>query len=60
MNKQLKKAIVDFILDNDKVFNLRNIVSEKFRAYIYDSQGEYLIGGEEVSIFIYGAVFLLS
>ena len=59
MHKELKKQIVDFIFENEKDFQLRNATSEKFRAYLYDEKGSYLIGGEEVSEFISNAIKLL-
>jgi len=52
MNTELKKAIVNFIFENENEFQLHNATSEKFRPYIYDASGNYLIGGEEVSEFI--------
>jgi hypothetical protein len=52
MNTQLKKAIVLWIFENEKQFSLHNAASEKFRPYIYDASGEFLIGGEVVSEFI--------
>ena len=52
MNPLLKKAIVNFVMENDKEFQLNNAITEKFRPYIYDPSGNYLIGGEDVSEFI--------
>ena len=60
MNKELKKAIIIFILENEKEFQVVNVTSEKFRPYIYDSTGGYLIGGKEVHQFIRDAVKLLE
>jgi hypothetical protein len=60
MKKELKQAIVNFIFDNEKEFQLTNRTSEKFRAYIYDSAGEYLIGGKEVLEFIRDAEKLIT
>ena len=60
MVTQLKKVIVNYILDNENVFQLNNHTTKEFSAYIYDKQGEYLIGGEEVSEFISNAVKLLK
>jgi len=60
MNKELKKAIVNFIFDNEKEFQINNATTEKFRAYIYDAEGNYLIGGEIISIFINDAIKLLK
>lgn len=60
MKTELKKAIVNFILDNEKEFQLHNTTTQKFRAYIYDSEGSYLIGGKEVGEFIRDAIKLLQ
>lgn len=60
MNKELKKAIVNYILDNSKEFQLTNATTEHFRPYIYDSKGNYLIGGEDVANFIREAIKLLT
>ena len=60
MRKELKAAIVAYILDNLTNFQLTNDVTDKFRAYIYDSKGEYLIGGEDVRNFIKDAIELLT
>ena len=52
MHNELKKAIVNFMLDNVKEFQLINRTSQEFRQYIYTETGEYCIGGKEVSEFI--------
>lgn len=52
MNTELKKAIVNFMFDNSKDFQLINNTNQEFRPYIYDSKGSYLIGGENVANFI--------
>ncbi len=52
MNTELKKAIVNFMFDNSKDFQLINNTVKEFRAYIYNDKGNYLIGGENVSNFI--------
>jgi len=55
----LKKEIIAYIFDNSKEYQLVNATIEQFRPYIYDSTGNYLIGGEDVSQFIRDAVKLL-
>ncbi len=52
MNKQLKDKIIEEVQHNAKVYQLVNSITNKFKAYIYDTQGNYLIGGEEVANFI--------
>jgi hypothetical protein len=52
MNTELKKAIVNFMFDNSKDFQLINNTTQEFRPYIYDSRGNYLIGGKNVANFI--------
>lgn len=59
MRTELKKAIIDFIFENEKKFQINNAVTQKFRAYIYDADGNFLIGGEDVSEFIYKAIKLI-
>lgn len=59
MNLELKKAIVNFIFDNINEFQIINAVKNKFRLYIYDDKGNFLIGGEQVSEFISEAIKLL-
>lgn len=60
MNKELKKAIIEFVFENEKDFQILNKTSNKFKPYIYDSSGAYLIGGEQVYNFIKDAVKLLT
>jgi len=52
MNIELKKAIINFMFDNSKDFQLINNTMKEFRLYIYNDKGNYLIGGENVSNFI--------
>ena len=52
MHKELKKTIVYWLLDNENEWQRVNACKEKFRPYIYDADGNYLIGGEEVAEFI--------
>jgi len=59
MRTELKKAIIDFIFENEKQFQINNAVTEKFRAYIYDADGNFLIGGKDVSEFIDKAIKLI-
>jgi hypothetical protein len=60
MRKELKKAIIDYIFEKEKEFQLTNSVTTKFRAYIYDADGNYLIGGKEVVEFIREAIKLIE
>jgi len=60
MKKELKQAIVNHIFENSTDFQLVNNTTDKFRAYIYDSTGNYLIGGEDVYKFIQAAIDLLT
>lgn len=52
IHPELKKAIVNYILENINTFNLNNIVRENFREYVYDMNGDYLINGKNISDFI--------
>jgi len=60
MKKELKQAIVNHIFENSTDFQLVNNTTDKFRAYIYDNTGNYLIGGEDVYKFITDAIELLT
>lgn len=60
MNKELKQAIVNYIFENENEFSLNHSVTSHFKAYIYDSEGYYLIGGKEVGSFIHKAIELLA
>jgi len=60
MNTELKKAIINFMFDNSKDFQLTNNTIKEFRLYIYDDKGNYLIGGENVSNFIKQAEKLIN
>ena len=60
MQYSLMKAIFNYLIDNRSEFNLHNATTAHFRAYIYDDQGEHLIGGEQVSQFIGDAIKLIN
>ena len=59
MKKELKQAIVNFIFDNEKEFQIVNTTIDRFRNYIYGNDGNYLIGGKDVSYFITKQIELL-
>ena len=52
MRKDLKQAIIAYMFENDKEFQLLNKTTEKFRQYIFTPEGEFCFGGKEVSEFI--------
>lgn len=52
MNKELKKEIIDYLYENENLWQRVNVCREEFKEYIYDRNGNYLIGGEMVSNFI--------
>lgn len=56
---ELKKAIVDWLMDNRNAWQRVNACTKEFRAYIYNSEGNYLIGGREVAEFIDAAAKIL-
>lgn len=43
------------MFDNSKEFQLINATAERFRLYIYDDKGNYLIGGKDIMEFIRNA-----
>lgn len=60
MNHTLQKAIIEYIFDNLQYFSLHNQVTKEFTAYVYDKDGEYLIGGAQVAGFITKAIKLIQ
>ncbi len=52
MPNQLKDRIITYIQENSTEFQIINNTKQVFQNYIYDTQGEYLIGGKEVAQFI--------
>lgn len=52
MRKELKKEIIKWLLENEHNYQRLNACTKQFRNYIYDNEGNYLIGGEDVSDFI--------
>ena len=55
MHKELKRAIINWLLDNENEWQRVNACKEEFRPYIYNAEGNYLIGGKEVADFIVNA-----
>lgn len=55
MHKELKKEIIKWLLENENKWQRLNSCKEEFRNYIYDDEGNFLIGGEDVSDFIRNA-----
>lgn len=61
MQYSLMQAIFNFIIENRDNFQLHNQTTEHFRAYIYDSEGEFQVhGGKQVSEFIDDAIKLMN
>ena len=59
MYLKLKKAILDWLIENKNIWQRTNACTEKFRQYIYDENGQYIIGGKDVANFINAAENLL-
>lgn len=59
MYKELKQAIVTWLLEHENEWQRVNSCREAFREYIYGKDGNYLIGGEVVADFINAADKLL-
>lgn len=55
MPKELKTAIVKWLLENENQWQRVNASVQAFREYIYNKSGNYLIGGEAVAEFIRAA-----
>jgi hypothetical protein len=52
MNKELKKAIIEWLLENEDEWQRVIACHDYFRQYVYTPEGNYCIGGEVVSNFI--------
>lgn len=52
MQTELKRLIINFMLDNENEFQLTNKTIKEFYQYIYTPEGAHCIGGEEVREFI--------
>ena len=52
---ELMKLIINWLFDNKDAYQRVNTCKEYFKPYIYDVDGNYLIGGKEISNFITGA-----
>lgn len=55
MSKELKIAIIKWLLENENQWQRVNACTEAFREYIYNKSGNYLIGGGAVAEFIKAA-----
>lgn len=42
MKMELKREIINWLIDNEKVFNRVNACVDHFKEYIYDSTGNFL------------------
>ena len=52
MNNELKKAIVNYMLDNHGLYQIVAETVKNFRQYIYTENGDYCYGGKVVYNFI--------
>lgn len=51
-DKELKKVILLWLLEHENEWQRVNACMETYKEYIYDTNGNYLIGGEAVRDFI--------
>lgn len=53
---ELKKEIINYLIDNKNLFNRLNYCTNEFKDYIFyqtgEKKGSYLIGGELIYNFI--------
>lgn len=52
MESELKRAIIDFMFENQHESQLLNVTGKEFYQYIYTPDGDHCIGGKKVSEFI--------
>lgn len=51
-DKELKKVILLWLLEHENEWQRVNNCIDEFRNYVYQDNGNYLIGGEAVADFI--------
>ena len=59
MYLELKKVIIEWLIENKNEWQRVNACGDHFRQYIYDDKGAYIIGGKNVVEFISKADKLL-
>lgn len=59
MYMELKKAVIEWLIENKNEWQRVNACHKHFRQYIYTPDGNYCIGGQVVSEFITNADKLL-
>ena len=59
MYMELKVAIINWLVENEHEWQRVNACVDNFTAYIYDKNGNFLIGGKKVLDFIEAADKLL-
>ena len=52
MYKELKQQIIQWLFDNENMWQRRNSCIKEFEPYIYKKDGNFLIGGKDVVLFI--------
>ena len=52
IHPELRRAIVNWLFDNENVFCRSNACSKNFKQYIYDDNGNYIIGGKDIQDYI--------
>lgn len=57
---EFKQRVVEWICKHANEFQLVNACVEEFRGYIYDSNGNFLLGGDGVLDFIKQACRLMT
>ena len=60
MRLELKRKIIEWIFEHINEWQIVNSCVDAFREYIYDKNGEYLIGGKDVSDFIDDEITLIK
>lgn len=60
MHIELKKAILNYMIEHIKNFNLVNQATKEFNQYIYTPKGQFCIGGKDVAAFISSAEKLIK
>ena len=60
INRELIRNIMLWIIENEEDVQIKNNCVNNFKDYIYNKNGDYWIGGEQIDNFIYEQIDLLK
>lgn len=57
--KELKKEIINWLIENENMYQRVNNCVDAFKQYIFNDKGNFIIGGDDVHMFIIDADALI-